>query len=64
VFAHREGSLADPLKVKTVQSRLDGLNHWVVASAIEETRHEDDDGRLQSLTVEVGSPELAVWQQI
>ena len=63
VLAERDGALADPLEIKTVQSRLDGLNRWIAASAVSDDADRDDAGHPLRYRLEVESQTVAEWQQ-
>lgn len=63
VLAIRDGALADPLKVARAQSKLDGLNTWLGATAIEVERETDDVGRLQKYQLQLRGTEVASWNQ-
>lgn len=63
VFAHREGSLADPLIVKELHSHIDALSPWSRANAISTQSETDENGRVQAVNIRmVGGPVLS-WQQ-
>lgn len=63
VLAARDGALSDPLKVAKVQSKLDGLNSWLGATAITTERETDKVGRLKKYAIVVEGNEVASWNQ-
>ncbi|WES65835.1 hypothetical protein P0L94_07120 [Microbacter sp. GSS18] len=59
----RDGSLSDPLRVKTCRSRMDGLNRWSRLSAVESESRRDDTGRSTGVEITVASPAPVEWAQ-
>jgi hypothetical protein len=63
VLHPRDGAPSDPLVVTTVRSRIDGLNQWIRESSLSQIRHDDADGRLQKLDIEIQRVIAAEWLQ-
>ncbi|ODA89490.1 hypothetical protein ATY41_05210 [Leifsonia xyli subsp. xyli] len=63
VLAARDGSLGDPLCVSKVQSKLDGLNTGLGATAITTERETDKAGRLKKYRIDVEGNDVASWTQ-
>jgi hypothetical protein len=55
--------LEDPLTIAVVRSRIDGLNHWIQESSVKQRRHDDVEGRLQKLDIEIERVVAAEWMQ-
>lgn len=63
VFDHGRGPLQDPLVMRELQSRIDGLNEWSCLSAVTRQHERDESGRLQALTLRVAAQDGFTWQQ-
>lgn len=63
VLGDRDGALADPLVMREMHSRLDGLNEWSRLSAVSSDRETDEEGRIQSVTMLLHRDEGITWQQ-
>ncbi|MDR5699962.1 ApeA N-terminal domain 1-containing protein [Agromyces aerolatus] len=63
VLGDRDGTLADPLLMNEMHSRIDGLNEWVRSSAVDDSRVTDEAGRIQEVTLRLHADEGLTWRQ-
>lgn len=63
VLGDRDGSLADPLLMSEMHSRVDGLNEWSRLSSVSSDSETDDEGRVQSVTILLQNDDGLTWQQ-
>ncbi|MFJ8605133.1 hypothetical protein ACIREM_41795 [Streptomyces shenzhenensis] len=63
VLHGRDGDFHEPLKVKEVRSRIDGLIEWTRFGAIKQSTHTDDENLVKKVTIEVASLNEVSWRQ-
>lgn len=59
----RDSTLADPLTVKSCQSRADGLNRWSRMTAFASESTVDEQNRTMALDIRVEGPDPVEWSQ-
>ncbi|MFF0286468.1 hypothetical protein [Streptomyces sp. NPDC005262] len=63
VLHRRDGDFHEPLKVKEVRSRIDGLIEWTRFGAIKRTFDTDDKSLVKKVIIEVASLDETSWRQ-
>ncbi|MBD3933128.1 hypothetical protein IF129_16415 [Streptomyces chumphonensis] len=63
VLHGRDGDFHDQLEVKEFRSRIDGLIDWTRYGSIRRKTDQDDQGRVQRVTIEIASLDGSQWRQ-